>query len=223
MLLPGVKLELMTHNMNTASGSAVNNTLYPQYRIYNTGTEKVNLSDITLRYYYTIDGERPQNFFTDYISGGENSSVTGQFFKITAPKSDADYYVEVGFTASAGELEPGKYIETHTRIGKDDWSVFTPGNDYSQNMAAVFTYFDQVDMFYKGSLVRGKGSIGSGVTPGTSTPTPTTTPTTTPAPPVYTPVTPTPAQENGYKLTLQMYIPVTADKKSIPYIRLCVY
>jgi RHS repeat-associated protein len=200
-IFPGIQLELMTHNMNTATGSAINNTLYPQYRIYNTGTEKVNLSDVTLRYYYTIDGERPQNFFTDWFSGGTNSSVTGQFFKLTQPMSNADYYVEVGFTSAAGELEPGKSIETHTRIGKDDWSVFTPGNDYSQNMSSGFTYFDQVDMFYKGSLVWGKGSLGSGVTPGL----PTTTPQPTPAIPTYTPVAPTPVPENGYKLTLQMY------------------
>lgn len=198
--LPSVKLELETHNMNTATGSATNNTLYPQYRIHNTGTTKVNLSDITLRYYYTIDGERPQNFFTDWFSAGPNTAVTGKFYKLTVPKINADYYVEVGFTSAAGELEPGKSIETHTRIGKDDWSVFTPGNDYSQNMDSGFTYFDQVDMFYKGNLVWGKGSIGSGVTKETPTvpqPTPTIMPT--------TPVTPTPILESDYQLIFQMY------------------
>lgn len=164
-----IKLELKTHNMNTATGSTTNNTLYPQYRIYNTGTETVSLSDITLRYYYTVDGERPQNFFTDWFSAGANSCVTGRFAKLTEPAETADYCVEVGFTGGAGDLEPGKYIETHTRIGKDDWSVFKPGNDYSQNLANEFTYFDQVDMFYKGKLVWGKGSLGSGTDPVTPT------------------------------------------------------
>ncbi|MGN6711392.1 cellulose binding domain-containing protein [Anaerocolumna jejuensis] len=200
-----IKLELKTHNMNTATGSTTNNTLYPQYRIYNTGTETVSLSDITLRYYYTVDGERPQNFFTDWFSAGANSCVTGRFAKLTEPAQTADYYVEVGFTGGAGDLEPGKYIETHTRIGKDDWSVFKPGNDYSQNLANEFTYFDQVDMFYKGKLVWGKGSLGSGTDPVTptnpavtATPEPQATPTPKPQ------ATPTP-EPKDYKLTLQMY------------------
>lgn len=157
-------LELKTHNMNTASGSAINNTLYPQFRIINTSSSTVNLSDITLRYYYTVDGERPQNFFCDYSSVGAGN-VTGKFMKLTNPTSTADYYLEVGFTSGAGQLQSGESAESHVRIGKDDWSIFTPGNDYSQNMTSDFTYFDQVDMFYNGDLVWGKGSIGSGVTP----------------------------------------------------------
>lgn len=130
--------------------------------------------------------------------------MTGRFAKLTEPAETADYYVEVGFTGGAGDLEPGKYIETHTRIGKDDWSVFKPGNDYSQNLANEFTYFDQVDMFYKGKLVWGKGSMGSGTDPVTPTEpavTATPEPQATPTPPQTTP-TPEP---KDYKLTLQMY------------------
>lgn len=74
--------------------------------------------------------------------------------------------MKVGFTSGAGKLKPGSYTDIHTRIGKSDWSVFKPGDDYSQNTTGDLTYFDQVDMFYQGTLVWGKGSISGEGTEG---------------------------------------------------------
>ena len=154
-------LELDTHNMNTATGATTNNTLYPQFRIKNTGKNDIALSDITLRYYYTIDGEKPQNFWCDWSSAG-SQNVTGKFVKLDAPFEGADYYLELGFKSAAGKITAGKEVELHVRIAKNDWSNFTPGNDYSQNLSSAFSSFDKVDMYYKGGLVWGKGSAGSG-------------------------------------------------------------
>ncbi|BCN29431.1 cellulose binding domain-containing protein [Anaeromicropila herbilytica] len=151
-------LELKTHNMNVCTGTQTNNTLYPQFRIKNTSSSNIDLADVTLRYYFTVDGDRPLNFFCDYYSKGSNSSVKGKFVKVTSSQPGTDYYMEVGFNASAGTLTPGESVEFHTRIGKDNWDLFTPGDDYSQNPTTEFTSFDQVDMFYQGNLVWGKGS-----------------------------------------------------------------
>ncbi|HEX3077994.1 MAG TPA: cellulose binding domain-containing protein, partial [Lachnospiraceae bacterium] len=151
-------LELQTYNMNVCTGSMENNTLYPQFRIFNTSNADIDLTDVTLRYYFTIDSEMPLNFFCDY-SGIGAEKITGKFIKLDIPVEGANYYMEVGFTSGAGKLSPGSYVDLHTRIGKNDWSVFTPGDDYSQNTSTGLCYFDQVDMFYKGSIVWGKGSI----------------------------------------------------------------
>lgn len=51
---PSSGLKLQTFNMNVCTGDTKNNTLFPQFRISNTGGGDVDLSDITLRYYYTI-------------------------------------------------------------------------------------------------------------------------------------------------------------------------
>ncbi|HAB62175.1 MAG TPA: hypothetical protein DCE48_16040 [Lachnospiraceae bacterium] len=156
-------LELKTKNMNVGTGNMENNTLYPQFHIINTSQADIDLSDVTLRYYFTIDGEMPLKFYCDYASIHDTNviakNITGKFVKLDTPVDGADYYMEVGFTSGAGKLKPGSYTDIHTRIGKSDWSVFKPGDDYSQNTTGDLTYFDQVDMFYQGTLVWGKGSI----------------------------------------------------------------
>ena len=156
-------LELKTKNMNVGTGAVENNTLYPQFHIINTSDADIDLSDVTLRYYFTIDGEMPLKFYCDYASIHDTNviakNITGKFVKLDTPVDGADYYMEVVFTSGAGKLKPGSYTDIHTRIGKSDWSVFKPGDDYSQNTSGDLTYFDQVDMFYQGTLVWGKGSI----------------------------------------------------------------
>ncbi|WP_310605497.1 cellulose binding domain-containing protein [Anaerosporobacter sp.] len=154
-------LELKTFNMNICTGDMENNTLYPQFRIYNTSSENIALSDVTLRYYFTIDGENGLNFFCDHAAIQDTNvikdAVTGKFIKLDTPEAGADHYMEVGFTS--GTVAPGNYVDIHTRIGKSDWSVFKPSDDYSQNISSSLDYFDQVDMYYNGNLVWGKGSI----------------------------------------------------------------
>lgn len=64
------------------------------------------LKDVKLRYYYTIDGEKDQQFNVDYATLG-GSNVLGSFVKLTPAATGADYYVEISFTAGAGSLAPG--------------------------------------------------------------------------------------------------------------------
>ena len=157
-------LELKTFNMNICTGDTENNTLYPQFHITNTSDETIDLKDLTLRYYFTIDGERALNFFCDFAAICDNAPIpsnklTGKFIKLNEPVSGADCYMEVGFQDTAGSLTKESYVDFHTRIGKDNWSTFKPGDDYSQNTASELSCFDGVDVFYKGELVWGKGEI----------------------------------------------------------------
>ncbi|HEX3022876.1 MAG TPA: cellulose binding domain-containing protein, partial [Lachnospiraceae bacterium] len=103
-------LELQTYNMNVCTGSMENNTLYPQFRIFNTSNADIDLTDVTLRYYFTIDSEMPLNFFCDY-SGIGAEKITGKFIKLDIPVEGANYYMEVGFTSGAGKLSPGSYVD----------------------------------------------------------------------------------------------------------------
>ena len=106
------------------------NTLFPRYILSNTGNVPVNLQDVRIRYYYTIDGEKEQNFWCDWSSVGA-SNITGSFVKLSEPMSNADYYMELGFTSGAGILKPGTQIEIHTRIAKSNWKDYNQTNDYS--------------------------------------------------------------------------------------------
>ncbi len=131
----GIKVQM--YNSNTA---ATSNMIYPQFKLINTGTSAISLSDVKIRYYYTIDGVKAQNFYCDYSPVG-SSNITGMFVSMTTPKSGADYYLEIGFTSNAGSLAAGENVTIQTRFAKTDWSNYTQTNDYSFNPTAT-TYVD---------------------------------------------------------------------------------
>ncbi|RKP51730.1 xyloglucanase [Cohnella endophytica] len=128
-------LKVQMYNGSTAASS---NTLNPQFKLVNTGTSAITLSNVKLRYYYTIDGVQAQSFWCDWSTVG-STNVTGSFIGMTTPKTGADYYLEIGFTSGAGSLAAGQSIEIQTRSSKSDWTNYTQTGDYS---------FDSTDTSY---------------------------------------------------------------------------
>jgi hypothetical protein len=122
-------LKVQFYNANLA---ATGNMLYLRFKLVNTGTTAINLANVKLRYYYTIDGDQAQNFWCDWSPVG-SSNITGTFAKVSPAKTNADNYVEVGFKTSAGSLAAGQSIEIQTRVAKSDWTNYTQTNDYSFN------------------------------------------------------------------------------------------
>lgn len=120
-----IKIQMFNGNTMTET-----NGISPRIRLFNTGDKNVKLSDVKLRYYYTIDGEKSQNFWCDWSTIG-SGNVTGTFIKLPTAKTGADYYLEIGFTQSAGELAAGASIEVQVRFSKTDWSNYTQTGDYS--------------------------------------------------------------------------------------------
>ena len=116
--------------MYNSTVTAATNTLNPRVKLVNTGTSSINLSDVKLRYYYTIDGEKAQSFWCDWSHVG-SSNVTGTFVKLATPLTGADYYLEVGFTNGAGSLAAGASIDIQIRVNKNDWTNYTQTGDYS--------------------------------------------------------------------------------------------
>lgn len=122
-------IQVQMFNGNTSSTT---NGIAPRIKLYNNGDTVVKLSDVKLRYYYTIDGEIDQNFWCDWTTVG-SSNVTGKFEKMSMPKAGADYYLEIGFTSGAGDLAAGQSIEVQVRFSKTNWSNYTQTGDYSFN------------------------------------------------------------------------------------------
>ncbi|MNO43684.1 Exoglucanase-2 precursor [compost metagenome] len=76
-------------------------------RFFGYGTTDVELGQLKLRYYYTIDGEKVQQF-----------NVLGSFVKRVSASAGADYYVEISFSPAAGSLAPGAPVfEWHAGMG----------------------------------------------------------------------------------------------------------
>jgi hypothetical protein len=142
-------IKVQMYNSNT---TATSNAVYAQFKVVNTGTSTVALSNVKLRYYYTIDGAKAQTFFCDYATVG-SANVTGTFVSMTAPKTGADYYLEIGFGSSSGSISAGSSAEVQARFAKTDWSNYTQTNDYSFNSTAT-SYVDwtKVTGYISGAL-----------------------------------------------------------------------
>jgi len=157
-------LQVQFNNGNTGTTA---NSMYAKFKVTNTGTTAVNLADVKLRYYYTIDTQKAQNFWCDHsgmMSGNTyvdlTSKVTGTFTKMDKTTATADNFVEVGFVAGAGSLAAGASIEVQTRTAFTDWSNYNQANDYSYKASGSYVDWDQVTAYIGGGLVFGKEPIG---------------------------------------------------------------
>lgn len=141
--------------MFNGSSSDTTNGIAPRIKLYNTGDSSISLSDVKLRYYYTIDGEKTQSFWCDWSSAG-SSNVTGTFVKMDTAKTGADYYLEIGFTSGAGTLAAGQSIEVQVRFSKSDWTNYTQTGDYSFGGSnSSYVDWEKVTGYVAGSLVWG--------------------------------------------------------------------
>lgn len=141
--------------MFNGNASASTNGIAPKIKLMNTGTNDIALSDVVLRYYYTIDGEKAQNFWCDWSSAG-SANVTGKFVKMESVKAEADYYLEIGFTSGAGSLAAGQSIEVQVRFSKTDWTNYTQTGDYSFSSSnSSYVDWNQMTGYIGGSLVWG--------------------------------------------------------------------
>ena len=124
--------------------------------IVNTSGASVAMSELTIRYWYTIDGDKAQNFWVDYATRG-SSNVTGTFVKLAAARTGADYYLEVGFLSGAGSINNNSDSgEIQTRFAKSDWTNYNETGDYSYDPAKTsFAAWDKVTLYRNGTLVYG--------------------------------------------------------------------
>jgi hypothetical protein len=149
----GLKVQDRSHDNDNPD-----NQLYAQYQIINTGTTTVPLSSLTMRYWFTNETPAdPLVFACDYALV-DCSNVTANFVALPAPLTEANSYVEIGFTAAAGSIAPGQSSgEIQTRIHHVNWSNFITTDSYSFISDPSFVYKDTqtVTLYLNGVLVWG--------------------------------------------------------------------
>lgn len=134
------------------------NQLYAHYMILNNGTSAVPLSSLTMRYWFTNEAPSdPLVFACDYALVN-CSNVTAKFVSLGTPRTMANTYLEIGFTAAAGSIAPGGSSgEIQTRIHHVNWSDFITTESYSFISDPSFVYKDTqtVTLYQNGTLVWG--------------------------------------------------------------------
>ena len=153
------KLKVKAYNYTRRSSVQA---IDPRITIENIGQTTLNLSDITIRYYYTVDGEKVQNYWCDYA---EVNTATGDrqitscvkgVLKKGVSKTGSDYYLEISFTSGAGSLKPGEKVSTQNRFAKWDWTYYQQTNDYSFNASATdYVESSKITVYLSGVLVGG--------------------------------------------------------------------
>jgi type II secretory pathway pseudopilin PulG len=131
-----IQIEYLDH-----SNRSTTNVLAPWIKITNTGTAPIDLSSLSIRYWYTRESAVTQVFVCDHAglnSGISYSNITGiinpAYVVVSPATSTTNYYIQIGFS-SQRYLPAGAYVVLQNRIYNSDWSNYTQTNDYSYNPA----------------------------------------------------------------------------------------
>ena len=138
---------------------ANDNQLQPHLKIVNAGSKPISLSDVTVRYWFTVDGPRDQKVWVDYAKlDGKN--ITGTFHSVSKPTALADIYLELVFSANIAPIESGGDSgPIQLRIAKQDWTKYDETNDHSFGGGAAgadFQEFTRITLYHQGKLVWGE-------------------------------------------------------------------
>ncbi len=143
--------------------SATNNEIKPHFRIHNDGFHEVALTELTIRYWYTREGEDSEASDCWWAQVGcEN--IRRSNFAMATPADGADHYFEVGFRSGAGQLAPGADSgEMKLAFHKGDWTDYDENDDHSYTAGQTsFADAPNVTLHRNGTLVWGTEPGGCG-------------------------------------------------------------
>jgi hypothetical protein len=149
----GLKVQDRSHDNDNPD-----NTLYALYQILNNGTDSVPLSSVTMRYWLTNEAPADPLVFACDWAQVNCANITSKFVALSSPATNANTYLEIGFTAAAGSVAPGQNTgEIQTRIHHVNWSNFITTDTYSFISDPSFVYKDTqtVTVYVNGVLVWG--------------------------------------------------------------------
>lgn len=147
---PEVKVKVYS-SAKHGSASSISTVL----TINNEGNMPVAYGDLSVRYWFTADGNAALNAWVDYAKLG-NSNIITSFNGVSPVATGADKYFEIRIKPTLGNLYPaGNTGNIQYRIAKSDWSNFIFTNDHSWKAPAPLAVNDHITVYYKGQLIFG--------------------------------------------------------------------
>ena len=120
----------------------------------NTGNVPLNYDDLSVRYWFSTEGNTAMNFWIDWAQMGA-SNLIGQVVQ-NQNRQGANAYVELKVKPSMGQLNPmANTGDIRFRAAKVDWTPFDETNDFSYKPAGSYVENDHVTVYYKGQLIYG--------------------------------------------------------------------
>ncbi|WP_307791181.1 cellulose binding domain-containing protein [Streptomyces actuosus] len=148
---------------------AATDVAHPWLEVINTSDRTVDLRDVTLRYHYTADGGAA--YGANCVQTAlrcSNITLKIAAAKTRAPK--ADHYLQIGFTGSAGSLEPGGTSQgIGLQLYRVDHRQMEQANDHSFNAEdTTYQESERVTAYLGGTHVWGEEPDGETPTAGKS-------------------------------------------------------
>ncbi|KUN38535.1 hydrolase [Streptomyces longwoodensis] len=168
----------LTVQYRTSATGATADQSEPWFKVKNTATTALPLSEVKLRYYFKADAPGATYRFACSWAAKGCANITGTFGTLTAPTATANRYLEVGFTSGAGSLAPGTDTgDMQLRFYQSTWQPLRQSDDYSFDASrTAYADWTKVTATRAGSLVWGTAPAGNTPTDPPTTPPPTTPP-----------------------------------------------
>jgi len=144
----------------SADSNVSTNSPHPWFRIYNSGSNPIDLTKIEIRYWYRYEGSgQAEQSWVDwagrmpqgtYLTNLVNINIVNGIFG-----NNQDKYIKITFREGAGSIAQNEYVEVQTRFNKVDWGNYNQSNDWSFVGYTEYTEWDKVGVYYYGVLIWG--------------------------------------------------------------------
>jgi hypothetical protein len=146
------------------NAAASTNSPAPRFQLINLGpaTATINLSELTIRYWFTKDGATSEQAVVDFARNSANvpiqANMTTSFTAVT--RQGADTFLQFAFTAAAGTLTSALSVQISPRffsLNPQFGITFTQTGDYSfdASKAAALADWTHVTLYRQGTLIWG--------------------------------------------------------------------
>jgi len=138
-----------------------NNRINPVLEVFNRSNQTIDLSDVTVRYWYTMEFGEPQ--YLECFHAVQplqcNDIVTaGSFESVAAPLVNADTYLVLSFTEGTPQqlIPNGSSGEFKVSIRSETYQNYNELNDHSYgNITTQLQQWPAVTAYYQGQLAWG--------------------------------------------------------------------
>jgi hypothetical protein len=140
----------------------VTDTIFVNVRVYNDGTNDVNLKDVSFKYWYSSEYdamvEKVEIDTAFKMPGGAavRDFTRARIDPLNPEINLQDRVQTTSFVSGAGVIKRNEYVEVHLRLHYNDWTYkYTQNGDYSFQNKTVFDNTLLIPAYFRGSIVWG--------------------------------------------------------------------